>query len=79
MESVLNHTPIKPIGEICFSYHDESEIRIGDYDFNQKIVRRCAIILKELEDYDVKNEFPYFLEISPLKQSKMQKNEPTAK
>lgn len=73
MENVLNHIPIKPAGEICFSYHDESEIRTGDYDFNQKTIRRYSIILKELEDYDVKDEFPYFLEISPLNQFKTKK------
>ncbi|MER2009337.1 MAG: hypothetical protein ABS939_17950 [Psychrobacillus sp.] len=72
LEKVLKHTPIKPIGEICFSYHDESEIRTGNYDFNQKSVRRYSITLKELEDYDVTDELPYFLQISPLKHSIIQ-------
>gem|GEM_PF-2926098 len=79
LNSVLHHEAIKPEAEITLSYHNESDIRNGNYDFSKKTVELHSLRLIELNDYDVKDEFSYFLEISPLKKSKSKKNESTAK
>ncbi|WP_373954472.1 hypothetical protein QNN95_07370 [Exiguobacterium acetylicum] len=67
LKSVLNHEAIKPEAEIRLAYHDESDIRNGNYDFSKKTVELHSLRLVELNDYDVENEISYFLEISPLK------------
>lgn len=67
LKDVLDHETIMPKANIRLNYHNESDIRNGNYDFNKKTVELHSVRLIQLKDYDVEDEIPYFLEISPVK------------
>lgn len=67
LKFVLDHEAIMPKANIRLMYHNENDLRNGNYDFDKKTVELHSVKLVQLEDYDVKDEIPYFLEISPVK------------
>lgn len=63
---LMKNDPIKPIGEIHFTYYDESLIRTGEYLPEEKSMMKYQVVLKDIDVLANDENLRYYLEVNLL-------------